>query len=73
MADFHYVITLQLPLPNGSPGWQTRYRAGVITAQPGATRDELFLSILDSVGDENFDARTASIAFFSLEPNDLGV
>jgi hypothetical protein len=62
--EFHYIITVQRPVGAGT---HTQTQEGTYSAAPGATRQEAYLQIVDSLGHPG-----ANTLFFSLEPNDLG-
>lgn len=67
-GTYHYVITLQWPLPDGGMG--NRTNEGTYTSVPGETRQSAFLAILNHTFRE-IGIRGASTIHFSLEPNAL--
>lgn len=63
--EFHIILTLSLPVPNGA---RTATIIRTVTADPGSTRAGLLGWVLKQVSEE---MRSANILFFSAEPNML--
>ncbi|MGW2397047.1 hypothetical protein ACWCYY_10885 [Kitasatospora sp. NPDC001664] len=68
MKSLHYLITLQWPIDRG---FATVTRDGVLTAPPGATRQQAVISVLDAVRQQTGAPDGASVMFLSLAPNTL--
>jgi hypothetical protein len=69
---YHYVITLQAPIPNGGSAVNTV--TGTITLVPGTTRASAYEEVLSravgTLGDR-FRTDNSVTLFFSLEPDEL--
>lgn len=63
ITPYHFVLTLQLP--NGSP----TSRSGVVNPQPGTTRDQVFVQLVESLFGLRLD--DVVVLHFSLTPNQL--
>ena len=64
--EYHFVITLL----SGASGARTTH--GLITASDDDTRFTLYEKVFRFAGDEQGVTGSPPVAFFSLEPNDLG-
>jgi hypothetical protein len=69
MTEFHYVLTVQWQDPRGV-AQGTFY--GVHEAAPGSTRAQAFAEIRSYAEQQGVPA-AATVVFFSLERDDLGV
>ncbi|MEU0443444.1 hypothetical protein ABZ202_27545 [Streptomyces sp. NPDC006186] len=61
----HFVITLE------KPGRLSFTQEGTFTPPPGATRQDAFRHIVQSVFDQYPHLKEAAVGFFLLEPNQL--
>ena len=70
---YHYVITITWPISN--TGYGQRSEAGVTQVHAGETRSTVFARLYEQIvktaKDRGWDADSANILFFSLEPEDL--
>lgn len=74
VMEFHFIITLLFPGPNGTGmGYVTRN--GTVSAQPGETRQDLFSKVLDHVCNTVNEPGVArsNVVFFALDRNELPV
>ncbi|MBK3558115.1 hypothetical protein JHN55_16570 [Streptomyces sp. MBT56] len=69
MAEYHFVISVQRPLPHGGfamGDWSSR-----ITPEPGWSRQDTFDAIRTEFAKRYPELGRACVTFFSLEPNQL--
>lgn len=68
--EYHWILTLQSQSPDGRIG--TANGSGVVTPNPGQTRQDLFQQAFQYVCDQSgITPARSNVLFFSLEPNEL--
>jgi hypothetical protein len=64
----HYILTVQQPPPGEG---MAVTRSGNFTPPPGATRADLYETLLRSIFDEHPGMAGGTVTFFALERNEL--
>ncbi|GAA0972881.1 hypothetical protein Q7689_00030 [Nocardiopsis tropica] len=70
MTTYHYVLTIQYPLPNGG-GFGMATDTGTIQPGEQQTRGDVYRQIVDEIAATRGAVRP-NVIFFSLEPDVLG-
>ncbi|GAA1454228.1 hypothetical protein [Nocardiopsis tropica] len=72
MTTYHYVLTIQYPLPHGAgAGFGMATDTGTIQPGEQQTRGDVYRQIVDEIAATRGAVRP-NVIFFSLEPNVLG-
>lgn len=67
--EYHFVITVQKPIADGS-GFTTATADGTVTITPGGTREGAYQWAWDQLCERmRWPSRAGSVLYFALEPN----